>query len=312
MNNNNNDNHAVTGAFGFSGKYITQRLLDKGHRVVTLTNSLQRANPFGEKVKAFPFYFDDPAKLTRTLQGTTVLYNTYWVRFNHKNFTYADAIKNTATLFEAAKTAGVERIVHISITNPSENSQLEYFSGKAKIERNLKESGLSYAILRPAVLFGDEDILINNIAWALRRLPVFATFGKGRYRLQPIYVDDLAEIAVAEGNIRENNIIDCIGPETFTYRGLVEEIGDIIGIRRPIISIPPTLGFMFANIIGKMVKDVLITRDEIDGLMQDLLYVDSPPAGKTKLTDWAHRRTEILGRKYASELARRTDLKSAY
>jgi NADH dehydrogenase len=309
---NNRKIHAVTGAFGFSGKYITQRLLDKGHRVITLTNSLQRANPFGEKVNAFPFDFDDPANLTRTLQGTTVLYNTYWVRFNHKKFTYADAIKNTATLFEAAQNAGVQRIVHISITNPSEDSQLEYFSGKAKIERNLKASGISYAILRPAVLFGEEDILINNIAWALRRLPVFAVFGKGHYRIQPIYVDDLAEIAVAEGNARENNIIDCIGPETFTYRGLVEEIGDIIGIRRSIISIPPTLGFMFASIIGKLVKDVLITRDEIDGLMQDLLYVESAPIGKTKLTDWVHGHSGTLGRQYASELARRIDRKSAY
>jgi NADH dehydrogenase len=263
INNNNNDIHAVTGAFGFSGKYITRRLLDKGHRVITLTNSLRRANPFGEKVKAFPFDFDDPANLTRTLQGTAVLYNTYWVRFNHKKFTY-------------------------------------------------KESGLTYAILRPAVLFGEEDILINNIAWALRRLPLFAVFGKGHYRIQPIYVDDLAEIAVAEGNTRENNIIDCIGPETFTYRGLVEEIGNIIGIRRPIISIPPNLGFMFASIIGKLVNDVFITRDEIDGLMQDLLYIESDPIGKTKLTDWAHRHSETLGRKYASELARRTDRKSAY
>jgi NADH dehydrogenase len=189
---------------------------------------------------------------------------------------------------------------------------LEYFSRKANIERNLKQSGLSYAILRPAVLFGEEDILINNIAWALRRLPVFAVFGKGQYRIQPIYVDDLADIAVTEGNTRKNTIIDCIGPETFTYRGLVEEIGDIIGIRRPIISIPPNLGFMFASIIGKLVNDVLITRDEIDGLMQDLLYVESDPTGKTKLTHWAHRHSETLGRKYASELARRTDRKSAY
>jgi NADH dehydrogenase len=309
---NENNIHAVTGAFGFSGKYITRRLLDKGYQIITLTNSLRRANPFGEKVKAFPFNFDNPANLTRTLQGIAVLYNTYWVRFNHKNFTYADAIKNTVTLFEAAKKAGVERIVHISITNPSQDSQLEYFSGKAKIERNLKKSGLSYAILRPAVLFGEEDILINNIAWALRRLPVFAVFGKGHYRLQPIYVDDLAEIVVAEGISRKNNIIDCIGPETFTYRGLIEEIGDIIGIRKPIISIPPTLGFMFASIIGKMVKDVLITRDEIDGLMQDLLYVQSDPIGKTKFTDWARRHAGTLGRKYASELARRIDRKSAY
>ncbi len=192
--------HAVTGAFGYSGKYIAKRLLDKGHEVITLTNSMARANPFGEKViKAYPFNFDKPAELAASLRGVSVLYNTYWVRFNHKLFRHTDAVKNTLVLFDAAKAAGVERIVHISITNPSEDSPLEYFSGKAQLEKALIDSGISYAILRPTVLFGKEDILINNIAWSLRHLPVFGVFGDGQYRLQPIYVDDLAELAVRYG-----------------------------------------------------------------------------------------------------------------
>ena len=189
--------HAVTGAFGYSGKYIATRLLDRGHEVITLTNSANRPNPFGGRVTPYPFNFDKPEELARSLQGVSVLYNTYWVRFNHKMFQHADAVRNTLVLFEAAKAAGVERIVHVSITNPSEESPLEYFSGKAKLERALMESGMSYAILRPAVLFGKEDILINNIAWALRRLALFGVFGRGEYRLQPIHVDDLASLAVA-------------------------------------------------------------------------------------------------------------------
>jgi uncharacterized protein YbjT (DUF2867 family) len=168
--------HAVTGAFGYSGKYMAKRLLSKGHRVITLTNSLYRANPFGGRVEAHPFNFNKPERLTESLKGVSVLYNTYWVRFNHKMFTQADALRNTITMFNAAVEAGVERIVHVSITNPSENSHLEYFSGKARLEKELEETGLSYAILRPAVLFGKEDILINNIAWVLRRLPVFGVF----------------------------------------------------------------------------------------------------------------------------------------
>lgn len=169
--------HAVAGAFGYSGKYIAKKLLDEGETVMTLTNSLDRDNPFGAAVRAAAFHFGAPEKLVENLRGVRVLYNTYWVRFNHKTFTHADAVRNTEIMFAAAKDAGVERVVHISITNPSEDSELEYFSGKARLERTLKESGLSYAILRPTVLFGKEDILINNIAWALRRLPVFGVFG---------------------------------------------------------------------------------------------------------------------------------------
>ncbi len=297
--------YAVTGAFGYSGKYIARRLLDAGETVITLTNSLHRPNPFGEQVQAFPFHFAQPEKLVKTLRGVSVLVNTYWVRFNHKNFTHEMAVQNTLTLFRAAKAAGVERVVHVSITNPDENSPLEYFSGKGRLERALMESGLSYAILRPTVLFGKEDILINNIAWALRHLPVFGVFGDGEYRLQPIYVDDLAQLAVAQGKNRENVIIDAIGPETFTYRELARTIGEIIGVRRPIIGVPPGIGYLAGWLIGKIVGDVMITRPEIEGLMADLLHVDSPPAGQTRLTDWARAHADTLGRQYASELSRR-------
>lgn len=304
--------HVVTGAFGYSGKYIAERLLDAGYPVHTITNSPDRANPFGGAVKAYPFNFDNPEKLAESLRGASVLYNTYWVRFNYKSFTHSLAVKNTLKLFHAAKEAGIKRVVHVSITNPSEDSHLEYFRSKAKLERALMESGLSYAILRPAVLFGKEDILINNIAWFLRKLPAFGVFGDGNYRLQPIYVDDLAKVAVEQGRATENIMIDAIGPETFTYRVLVEEIGKIIGKPRPILSIPPKIGYLVGSLVGTVVGDVTITRDEIEGLMAGLLCTDSPPAGETRLTDWARENSASLGIRYASELARRKNRVEPY
>ena len=311
-NNSQSQSHCVTGAFGYSGKYIAQRLLDHGCNVITLTNSLHRPNPFGDRVRAFPFNFDNPAELVRSLTGVAVLYNTYWVRFNHKTFTHAEAIRNTLALFAAAKAAGVRRIVHISITNPAEDSPLEYFAGKAQLERALIESGISYAILRPTVLFGREDILVNNIAWALRRFPVFGVFGDGSYRLQPIYVDDLAELAVSAGQGTDNQIINAIGPETFHYRELVTTIARIIGVRRLIVPTPPMLGYAMSRVVGWFVKDRLITVDEMKGLMAGLLYVTTFPTGKMKLTDWAMQHRAELGRRYASELARRSQRDRAY
>jgi uncharacterized protein YbjT (DUF2867 family) len=307
-----NEFDVVTGAFGYSGKYITARLLELGRNVRTLTNSVNRPNPFGTKVQAFPFNFDNLEKLTDSLRGAEVLYNTYWVRFDYKNFSHAAGIENSLRLFTAARQAGIQRVVHISITNPSESSSLPYFSGKARLERGLVESGLSYTILRPAVLFGKEDILINNIAWTLRHLPVFGVFGDGSYRLQPIYVDDLAELAVNQGQAQAKQIIDAIGPETFTYRELVHTIGMIIGKNRPIISVSPTIGYWSGWIIGKLMGDVLITQDEITGLMQNLLYTQSPSTGKTTLSDWAREHAATLGLHYASELRRRLQNDVAY
>lgn len=297
--------HAVTGAFGYSRRYIAQRLLDAGREVVTLTNSSGRRDPFGGRVRAFPLSFDQRDKLVDALRGVSVLYNTYWVRFNHRLFTFRQAVDNTNTLFVAAREAGVRRIVHVSISNPSARSHLEYFRGKADLERALEKSGIGYAILRPTVLFGKEDILINNIAWILRRFPVFGVFGDGRYRLQPIYVDDLARLAVEQGQQAGNVVIDAIGPETFTYRELVTTIGRLIGHPRPVVSVPPTVAYYVALAAGKVLGDVVITRDEIQGLMEGLLYVDAPSAGTTCLTTWVAEHKSSLGIRYASELARR-------
>jgi NADH dehydrogenase len=277
--------HVVTGGLGYSGKYIVRQLLDRGRRVRTLTNSTGR--------------------LTESLRGADVLYNTYWVRFNWSTFNHASAVDNTRRLFAAALRAGVPRIVHVSITNPSEDSSLEYFRGKAFLERELRSLGVSWSILRPTVLFGREDILINNIAWILRRFPVFGIFGDGSYRIQPVYVGDLAGIAVDEGEKGDNRIVNAIGPETFTFRALVETVGKLIGRQRPIVSISPGLGYLAGRVIGRVVGDVLVTKEEIEGLMAGLLFVDSPPAGTTRLSEWAGENASSLGRRYASELSRR-------
>lgn len=308
----NPNTDAVTGAYGYSGRYIAAHLLARGRKVITLTNSGARANPFGDRVPAFPLAFDDPAALEKSLRGVDVLYNTYWVRFNHRDFTHAQAVRNSEVLFQAARRAGVRRIVHISITNPSEDSPLEYFSGKARLERALQETGISYAILRPTVLFGREDILINNIAWALRRFPFFAIFGDGSYRLQPIYVEDLAQLAVTKGAGEENHVINAIGPETFSYRGLVEAVGKAIGRPRPLVRVSPGVGYALSRVIGLFVRDRFITREEIQGLMDGLLCVNTPPTGQTRLTDWMGDNSANLGRHYASELRRRRDRQNAY
>lgn len=304
--------YVVTGAFGYSGKYMAARLLQQGHRVRTLTNSAGRANPFGDRIGVSPFHFDDPRAMADALAGADALINTYWVRFDHIGFSHSLAVENTLKLFAAAREAGVGRIVHVSITNPSEDSPLPYFHGKARLERALQESGIPHSILRPAVLFGREDILINNIAWALRRFPVFGVFGRGDYRLQPIHVDDFAALGVTESRESGNRIIDAIGPETFTFRDLAAEIGRIIGKPRPILPIPPSIGYLVASVIGRFVNDVFLTREEIEGLMAGLLYTPSKPAGHIRLTDWARENAQTLGTRYASELARRRDRMKAY
>lgn len=295
---------AVTGAFSYSGKYITQRLIERGEEVITLTGHPGRSDPFDGKVKAFPLDFNDERGLTESLKGARVLVNTYWVRFDRGQNTQARAVENTRRLIRAAKAAGVKRIVHISITNPSEDSPLPYFWGKAANEKTVIESGMAYAILRPTVLVGKEDILINNIAFLMHRFPVFVLPGDGSYRLQPVYIGDLADLAAEAVYGKENYIIDAVGPDVFAFKELVELIGETIGAKRPLISLPPRLALAAAQFLSLFFGDVLLTPEEIDGLMANLLVSKEQPRGKTRLAEWLKANKEDIGIKYASELKR--------
>lgn len=296
---------AVTGAFSYSGKYITKRLLGCGEEVTTLTGHPNRPDPFGGKVKAYSLDFDEAtlrSSIARSLQGVDVLVNTYWVRFDKGENTQPRAVENTRKLINTAKAAGVKRVVHISITNPSAESHLPYFWGKAANEKTVMESGMSYAILRPTVLFGTEDILINNIAFLLRRFPFFALPGDGSYKLQPVYVDDVAELAV-EGVYRTDNyIIDAVGPDIFTFKEMVELIGEKIGAKQRLISVPPCLALRAAQFLSLFVNDVILTPEEVDGLMAGLLVSKDPPLGRTRLGDWLEANRDKVGAKYASEI----------
>ncbi|HTX90614.1 MAG TPA: NAD(P)H-binding protein [Anaerolineales bacterium] len=295
---------AVTGAFSYTGKYIARKLLERGDEVVTLTNHPDRPDPFAGRVKAYPLDFGREARLVEALTGADVLVNTYWVRFDRGAVTQAGAVENTRALVRAAKAAGVGRIVHISITNPSADSHLPYFSGKAANERAVVDSGLGYSILRPTLIFGTEDILINNIAWILRRFPLFAQIGDGRYKLQPVCVDDLAEVAGQAVHGRENATLDVTGPETFTFDELVHLIGRTVGWDRPILHVPAGLALQAARFISLFIGDVLITKEEVGGLMAGLLVSPEPPRGSTRLSDWLEANRDTVGRQYASELAR--------
>lgn len=296
--------YCVTGAFSYSGSYIARHLLARTNRLLTLTQTPVPA-PADGRITVSPFHFDDPPRLQAALRGVKVLFNTYWVRFSRPGLTYADAARNTTILFEAARAAGVERIVHFSITHPSADSSIPYFREKARLEQALRDSGVSHAILRPTLLFGGRDILVNNIAWSLRRLPVFGVFGNGRYRLQPIHVNDLALAAVALGERRENRVVEAAGPETFAFVDLVRLVARAIGKRPFILPVPATAGYLVTRLIGALQRDIFLTRYEVAALMGNLLCTDGPPLGTAKLSEWTARHAASLGQTYARSGSRR-------
>jgi len=295
--------HAVTGAFGYSGQHLARLLLSRGVPVRSLTGHPDRPDPFGGRVEVCRLAFEDPALLRRALAGVKVLYNTYWVRFARGEVTHALAVERSRRLFRAAAEAGVERVVHVSITNPSADSPLPYFRGKAEVEEALRASGLSHAILRPAVFFGGRDVLINNIAWLLRRLPLFGV-APGSYGLQPIHVEDLAHLAVEQGEGRTDLTLDAVGPETLGFEELVRLVRGAVGSRARVIPVPPWLLLAASRALRPVVGDVVLTADEIAGLRANLLVSKGPVTGSTRFTEWLGRHAGDLGRTWACELER--------
>ena len=293
----------VTGASGYTGRYITRLLLSRGRRVKTLTGHPVRTNLFGDQVESAPFNFDRPDELARSLEGAGTVFNTYWIRFPYGGQTFDSAVENTRVMLVAATRAGVRRFVHISVTN-STTSPLPYFRGKAMVEAALKESALSYAIIRPALIFGVEDILLNNIAWLLRRFPFFAIPGRGDYRVQPIFAADLAEIAVDAARDDRRIILDAVGPEIFTFDELVRMLASAVHRKARIVHVDPRIALAMTQIVSRLVRDVMLTRDEIRGLMTNLLVTDSPPNASTRFSQWLASNADKIGIAYASELAR--------
>ena len=295
---------AVTGATSYTGRFIAERLVAAGRSVLDLTRSPRVPHPLGEAASSAALDFDHPDRLAQALDGVHTLYNTFWIRFERGPFTYAWAIERSRILFAAAKRAGVRRIVHISVVNAAHDAPTAYFRAKATVEDALTGSGVSYAILRPTVTFGPSDILLNNLAWTLRRLPVFGIPGDGRYPIQPVHVHDIADLAVRTGSLSDTVVMDAAGPDIFSFREFVALVREAIGSRAWAVSMPVSAALVAARVIGLVAHDVVLTRDEVTELQARLMCSAAPPAGTIRLADWLAANADGLGRRWASELDR--------
>lgn len=296
----------VTGAFSFTGRHIAQRLIEDGREVRTLTYHPDRFNPLGHPIEVARYRFDDPEELVRSLEGADTLYCTYWVRFSHGGTTFAQAVENSRRLFNAAKEAGIRRIVHVSITNPSLDSYLPYFRGKALVEQALRATGVPHSIVRPTVVFGSGDVLVNNIGWIVRCFPVMAIPGDGKCMVRPVHVEDMARICVEQGSGSGDGdvTLDAVGPDRLTFEEMVREVCSAVGGRARLVHVPPAFTFALARPISALVRDVLITRDEIAGLLDGLIDSDAPTNGAIGFRDWVTANGATVGRRYASEIDR--------
>jgi uncharacterized protein YbjT (DUF2867 family) len=291
--------NVVTGALSFTGRAIAEELLQRGERVLSLSRRDDPSDPLRKRIDVRLLRFDDT--LGTSLEGAHTLYNTYWIRFERGASTFDDAVRRTTLLFEAARRAGVRRIVHISVSRADAADDLAYFRGKHRLERWLAESDLEWAVVRPTLVFGPNDILVNNIAWILHRVPLFLVPRPVECLVQPVSVRDTARIAVdaAPGVIQ-----DAAGPEVHRFDQLIRLIAGAVGSRARIIAAPRAVALACVAAWNAVVRDVVVTRDELVGLSRSLLTSSEPPLGSDRFSDWLRESAGTLGRRYQSELRR--------
>lgn len=295
---------AVTGATSYTGRFIAERLVARGRSVIDLTREPRIPHPLGELGSSAALDFDHPDRLGRTLEGVDTLYNTFWIRFERGSITYRWAVERSRILIAAARQSGVRRIVHLSVINAAPGAPTPYFRAKAAVEEAVIGSGVRHAIVRPTVTFGPGDILVNNLAWTLRRLPVFGVPGDGLFPIQPVHVDDIAAIAVRVGSAAEDTVVDAAGPDTFAFNEFVKLVHAAVGSRSLIVHLPVSAALVAARLLGLFVRDVVLTRDEVTELRSRLMASDEAPTGRIHLADWLADNTHTLGRHWASELDR--------
>ena len=295
---------AVTGATSYTGRFIAERLVARGRRVIDLTRVSRAPHPLGELAVSAALDFDNADRLTHTLEGVDTLYNTFWIRFERGPITYRWAVERSQVLIDAAERAGVRRIVHLSVINASADAPTAYFRAKASVEDALSRSGVPYGIVRPTVTFGPGDILVNNLAWTLRRLPVFGIPGDGQYPIQPVHIDDIVDLAVQVGSVSESVTVDAAGPDTFTFDEFVGLVRNAVGSRAMVVHLPAWAALAGASLIGLVVRDAVLKQDEVTELRSKLMMSAQPPAGTVRLADWLAQHADTLGRTWASELDR--------
>ena len=294
----------ITGAFGYTGSAIAERLLERGRSVRTLTRRPAAGHPLAERVEAVLLRFGDRDSLAAAFAGVDTFYNTYWRRFGRPRVGFDDIVDESTQLIEAARAAGVRRLVQFSVSNASHDAPTAYFRAKASVERIALGSGISTVVVRPTLLFGPGDILVNNLAWTLRHVPVFAIPGDGAYRVQPVLVGDVADLAIRVADGEAVATVDAAGPETFRFGDLVRLLRDRIRAPARLVRVPPWFALFGAKVAGSLVGDVVLTRDEVTELMGSLLVSRRPPMCPTPFSTWLDEHADSVGRRYASELAR--------
>ena len=269
---------AIAGGSGFIGRAIARRLASTGEikvRVLTRNPDTARARLELPGVEFVRGDVGNPATLKDALAGASAIvdavqFDGYPIENPRRGFTFERIdYGGAAALIAAARQAGVAQFIYVSGAAADENSTHPGFRAKGRAERAIRESGLSYTIFRPSLVYGREDKVVNGLARAIRFAPVMGVPGTGRQNVQPVLVDDLAAcVALAVSGRGRNQTYDIGGPDLMTFDEMMKVIMDASGHRRLLFHIPEAVMRAVGGVLEKLPKP-LLSRDAVTFVTAD-------------------------------------------
>jgi NADH dehydrogenase len=261
---------AVTGASGFVGSHLIDRLLRDGHEITVLSHSQRGRVHLDERIRVVSGSVEDPEALTALCAGNQVVFHLVGIIAETRTKTFQKTVvEATRLLVGASLREKVMKLVYLSAIGASADSATKYYRSKFEAEQSVKLSGLNYTILRPSIIFGAGDGFVSMLSRMIRLSPFTPVIGSGRYRLQPVYIDDVTS-AMSQCVTKEETsaeIIDLAGPERLEYLEILHIIKRVLNKRRVNIHLPLMLMKMAAAVMEKILKPAPLTTDQLTMLV---------------------------------------------
>ena len=263
-------NILVLGGTGFVGRSVCAKLIDRngggGGRIVVPTRRIAT----GKHLQMLPTLqlveadVHDAAQLARLVAGCDAVINLVAVLQGDERRFEQVHVELPRRLAAACATAGVERLIHVSAIGVAENAPSRYLRSKARGETLLREAALDLTVLRPSLIFGAHDKLLNLFA-TLQSVAPFVPLAGADSRYQPVWVDDVASAIVRclDDDTTIGRTYECTGPEVMTLRDIVRSAGRWAGCERPVIGLPGGIAAVQATLMELMPGEPLISRDNL-------------------------------------------------
>ena len=271
----------VAGGTGFVGAGIVRELRRRGQPVAVLSRDTSRAQ---ERFPGLELQFregdvrdldtlEEPLRGVETVIGCQQFPNAP-IENPSRGYTFEQVdVQGTENLVVASKAAGVRRYVYVSGTGAAPDARYHWFRAKWRAETTVRDSGITYTILRPSWVYGPEDKALNRFLGMSRFLPFVPLIGNaGKQRLQPVFIDDIGR-AVAETLIHptaDNQVFEIGGPDVLTMKEIVRVALDVAGRRRLLLAAPKPMMKLVASLI-QFVPGRPLTPDAVEFITMDAL-----------------------------------------